>query len=94
MSTTLTPESLPLGEPQEPGSSEPRIGWPAQLDVASANLCLGIAASLGAFGRIYSARLQTDQQAVVTRFGAVAEPRVLPGGSLRAALARGQCLED
>ncbi len=75
MSTTLTPESLPLGEPQEPGSSEPRIGaaqWTSRPRTYAWGLLL-----LWVLSGVYL--VQTDQQAVVTRFGAVVEPRVLPG---------------
>jgi membrane protease subunit HflK len=73
VSATLTPQSP---APSDPGSSEPRIEPRAQWASRPRSLAWG-ALLLWVLSGVFL--VQTDQQAVVTRFGAVVEPRVLPG---------------
>jgi membrane protease subunit HflK len=75
VSTTLTPQSPP-GAPSDPGSSEEPMGRRAQWASRPRALAWGVLI-LWVLSGVYL--VQTDQQAVVTRFGAVVEPRVLPG---------------
>jgi len=74
VSTTLIPQSsdpgmVPLSSEERPGPAAWRTSRPRML--AWGALILWVLS--GVFF------VQTDQQAVVTRFGAVVEPRVLPG---------------
>ena len=76
MRERLLPESPPFAEPQEPASPEPRTA-PAPLWRYRPRTYAWGALLLWVLSGVYL--VQTDQQAVVTRFGAVVEPRVLPG---------------
>ena len=75
MSTTLTPQSSE-GAPSDPGNSEPREVPMAHWASRPRAIAWG-ALLLWVLSGVFF--VQTDQQAVVTRFGAVVEPRVLPG---------------
>ena len=79
MSTSPTRAKLPL-EPLPPIHLEERLqssAPPAARRPHLARKIAGAALLLWMLSGVYF--VQTDQQAVVTRFGAVAQPRVLPG---------------
>jgi membrane protease subunit HflK len=73
VSTILTPQSP---SPDNPGPSERGMGPRAHWASRPRTLAWG-ALLLWVLSGVFS--VQTDRQAVVTRFGAVVEPRVLPG---------------
>ncbi|HTS31310.1 MAG TPA: FtsH protease activity modulator HflK [Bryobacteraceae bacterium] len=75
MSTTITAQS-PAGAEPDPRSSQARVEPPASWTPRPRNL-VSAALLLWILSGVYL--VPTDQQAVVTRFGAVVEPRVLPG---------------